>query len=84
MDRPAMVSECIPTSRCAYECESSLDIDECLMDNGGCVHVCNNEMGTFSCSCTTGYELQPDGMTCAGEKYTVCNYYFAKIIMCCK
>ena len=49
-------------------CIVNIDIDECLMDNGGCVHVCNNEMGTFSCSCTTGYELQPDGITCTGEK----------------
>ena len=59
------------------ECVSSLDIDECLMDNGGCVHVCNNEMGTFSCSCTTGYELQPDGTTCTGEKI-----YCVQLIFC--
>ena len=48
-------------------CIVIIDIDECLMDNGGCNYVCNNEMGTFSCSCTTGYELQPDGITCIGE-----------------
>ena len=67
MDRPAMVSECI--TLCIMETVHNycIDVDECLMDNGGCVHVCNNEMGTFSCSCTTGYELQPDGITCTGE-----------------
>ncbi|XP_033096542.1 uncharacterized protein LOC117100827 [Anneissia japonica] len=31
------------------------DINECLVNNGGCEQVCNNYPGSFSCSCSDGY-----------------------------
>ncbi|XP_019616827.1 PREDICTED: uncharacterized protein LOC109464315 [Branchiostoma belcheri] len=43
---------------------SCSDIDECLAANGGCDHVCTNTMGTFHCSCVTGYNLNADGFSC--------------------
>lgn len=33
------------------------DINECNMKEGGCSHICNNDPGTYSCSCNPGYEL---------------------------
>lgn len=44
------------------------DINECL-DNGGkgpCDQTCSNTIGHFICSCDTGYELNPDNVTCSG------------------
>lgn len=48
---------------------ASLDIDECvvfhsqLCRNGRCV----NNVGSFQCLCSEGYELSLDGKTCIGN-----------------
>ena len=42
-----------------------LDVNECLTDNGGCEHVCNNTLGSHICSCRDGYQLL--GSSCIGE-----------------
>ena len=46
------------------------DINEC-QPNGGlgpCSQICTNTIGSFNCSCNTGYTLS--GYTCNG-RYTV-------------
>ena len=43
------------------------DINECLSDNGGCHHNCHNSVGSYSCSCTNGYQLNSNGYTCEGR-----------------
>ena len=43
------------------------DVNECNSTNGGCNHVCTNTIGTFLCSCNSGYELDADQRTCVGE-----------------
>ena len=35
----------------------STDIDECASNNGGCAQVCTNNEGSFTCSCSAGFEL---------------------------
>ena len=35
----------------------SSDIDECSTNNGGCEHNCQNTIGSFKCSCRSGYVL---------------------------
>ena len=40
------------------------------MLNGRCQQICTNEVGSFSCSCTEGYELQMDNIRCQGELAT--------------
>ena len=44
----------------------SADIDECLVNNGGCAHFCTNTIGSFECSCYQGHQLAEDGFTCFG------------------
>lgn len=61
------------------------DIDECLVNNGGCichslfvncVPYCNNFDGAYNCSCNDGYKLAKDNRTCIGQLLT----YSLKII----
>ena len=59
---------------CTYMCNLSCvlisfiaDIDECSLDNDGCEHNCINTVGSFFCSCNTGYALTLDGKNCTGE-----------------
>ena len=42
------------------------DINECLTNNGGCDHQCDNSIGSYSCSCRDGYRLNIDNHTCEG------------------
>ena len=45
-----------------------LDMDECGIDNSGC-HAnanCQNTVGSFSCSCKSGYD--GNGLECSGMK----------------
>ena len=44
------------------------DIDECVVDNGGCNQICVNKPGSFECKCEPGYLLSDDGKTCVGKK----------------
>ena len=41
----------------------STDVNECLVNNGGCVQECINLVGSYRCACNTGYEFDslPEG-----------------------
>ena len=43
------------------------DVDECVASNGGCEQLCNNTIGSFYCSCDTGYQLDVNGSNCTGR-----------------
>ena len=45
----------------------SQDINECDTTNGRCEHSCTNTIGSFICSCDTGYQLDGNGLSCNGE-----------------
>ena len=44
-----------------------LDINECQTNNGGCQHNCSNSVGSFQCSCLSGYALDSDDLRCSGK-----------------
>ena len=45
-----------------------IDVDECMMLNGGCTQDCINTVGSYQCGCRSGYELNfLTGDTCIGE-----------------
>ena len=48
-----------------YYC--NLDNDECVIENGGCQHICTNTDGSFSCGCNAGYVLNEDLLNCQGK-----------------
>ncbi len=41
-----------------------VDVNECSTGNGGCEQICTNTVGSFSCSCNSGYTLAGDGSSC--------------------
>lgn len=44
--------------------KQTLDINECLISNGGCGHNCTNLEGSYECSCRDGFILSGDNRTC--------------------
>ena len=50
-----------------------VDIDECLISNGGCNQICSNSYGSFECSCGEGYSLAEDNFNCDGKMLLGCN-----------
>ena len=53
--------------------------DECAQpDQGGCMDVCVNTIGSYRCDCRPGYELSSDGRRCEGgpiRNQMKCNMY---------
>ena len=43
------------------------DIDECALGISGCNQICNNTIGSYTCSCYLGYQIALDNRTCLGE-----------------
>ena len=42
------------------------DINECSINTDGCAHSCSNTIGSYTCSCRTGYRLASNGRSCEG------------------
>ena len=57
------------------------DINECQNNNGGCQHTCNNTVGSFQCSCLSGYSLNADGLQCDGKILLTMNYHHTVLLI---
>ena len=54
----------------------SSDINECLVNNGGCNYTCVNKPGTYECDCSIGFNFDDVLKTCTGKYYyTLLHYY---------
>ena len=62
-----------------YHC--FLDVNECLVDNGGCEQFCTNTVGSYNCSCMPGYLLE--GVNCISRLYCVCDLWMLKFVYKC-
>ena len=47
--------------------KNNVDINECSEDTDSCAQNCHNTIGSYTCSCTTGYRLASDGRGCNGK-----------------
>ena len=56
-----------PTTFFICSCFFSLDIDECKTFDGSCSHSCSNVVGTYTCTCPTGFVLDDNGLDCLGN-----------------
>ena len=56
------------------------DIDECADGTHRCAQTCTNEIGSYSCSCDSGYRLAGDSFRCYGKplinKWPSCKFKF--------
>ena len=43
------------------------DIDECTEDIDDCAHTCINTVGSYICSCDSGYRLSSNNRGCYGK-----------------
>ena len=43
-----------------------IDINECNQGSGECEHTCTDTIGSFTCSCNTGYQLMEERY-CSGK-----------------
>ena len=43
-----------------------LDIDECLEKSDSCDHNCHNTVGSYTCSCRSGYQIGNNKSSCKG------------------
>ena len=51
---------------------------ECGTGNGGCEQNCVNTVGSYTCSCNTGYTLDSDGHNCESENdYNYIKFYLS-------
>lgn len=42
------------------------DVDECLAGTHRCNQTCTNNVGSYTCGCRPGYQLNEDGLNCEG------------------
>ena len=59
-----------------------VDINECSSNNGGCQHNCYNTVGSYYCTCNTGWVLSSNGQTCTGMSLSMHEIYCIIIIIC--
>ncbi|KAK6172795.1 hypothetical protein SNE40_016383 [Patella caerulea] len=48
-----------------YDSKTCVDIDECLIEKGGCQQICHNTHGSYACDCRRGFLL--NGTRCYGK-----------------
>ena len=53
------------------EWDNFADINECSRGTDLCDHNCHNTIGSYYCSCNTGYFLTANGYSCHGMYYCI-------------
>lgn len=69
-DWQAMVADAMVSTKNYHKCKLiiilAVDIDECRENTDGCVQICSNTIGSYACSCNSGYRLATDRHACNG------------------
>lgn len=70
-----MQLECITLERTTFKKYlylSSVDINECSINNGGCQQMCVNTPGDYECLCHSNYKLHWNKKDCVGKVSNKC------------
>ena len=47
------------------------DVNECILENGGCAENCVNTIGSYRCQCSKhGYQMVPGKTYCEGLSFS--------------
>ena len=69
------------TAKCVF----CVDTDECKDQNGGCGHNCSNTVGSYRCSCLSGYTLNTtDNTSCDGKQNKTAYYQMFRVQELCE
>ena len=63
----AMVSLSLLLKSFTSDVISCIDVNECSVLNGDCSQLCTNTIGSYFCTCISGYFLTVNNKTCNGE-----------------
>lgn len=55
---------CVSGYALASDLKTCNDMNECLVNNGGCTYICTNTIGSFFCSCPVGLVLSNNSKDC--------------------
>ena len=55
---PSSLCTCPVGFQLAFDGSNCDDINECLINNGGCSHSCTNTAGSFQCSCPENSQVR--------------------------
>ena len=55
----------------AHSTLSFIDIDECFEESDECNQACTNSVGSYICSCNSGYQLAANQKTCVGKSIII-------------
>ena len=50
-----------------YTISFDIDIDECAGGTHNCQQLCNNTVGSYACSCNSGYRIASNSRNCIGQ-----------------
>ena len=62
-----------------------IDIDECADGTHRCSQICRNNIGSYSCLCSDGFQLDSDGFHCEGTIHSDNSYDYTQqfnVILC--
>ncbi len=53
------------------------EMNECAINPLPCTGVCENTVGSYTCTCPSSFKMQPDGVTCLHDNGKLESTYYS-------